>query len=79
MMNIQYLDYPMDNHQLSFTDVKNTSKENRLCSLGFGAIIMLITVIPLANLVIMPIAVCGATSLWVKQYQRNKQTENLIK
>jgi CysZ protein len=78
MMNIQYLDYPMDNHQLSFADVKNTSKQNRLCSLGFGGTIMLITVIPLANLVIMPIAVCGATSLWVKQYQRNSQVEKLI-
>ena len=66
MMNIQYLDYPMDNHLLSFNEVKNLSRQQRMTSLGFGGAVMLATMIPLVNLVIMPVAVCGATSLWVK-------------
>ena len=36
MMSLQFVDYPMDNHQLSFADVKEAVRTRRLSSLGFG-------------------------------------------
>lgn len=67
MMAIQYLDYPIDNHMLSFAQVKQGARYQQLTSLGFGGAVMLGTMIPLLNLVIMPAAVCGATVYWVRE------------
>jgi len=30
---------------------------------------MLLTAIPFINLIVMPVAVCGATRLWVEHYR----------
>jgi CysZ protein len=70
MMVLQYLDYPMDNHNMSFAQVKQGARQQRLTSLGFGATVMLGTMIPLVNLVIMPAAICGATIYWVRDVGR---------
>ncbi len=67
MMVIQYCDYPMDNHQVSFGDMKQRIKMLRLTSTGFGASVMVGTMIPIVNLIIMPAAVCGATAYWAKE------------
>ena len=74
MMALQYIDYPMDNHQKSFKQVKIFTGQRKSLSLSFGAFVLLFTAIPIANLFIMPIAVCGATKLWVdtKHSQNNK-------
>lgn len=74
MLALEYLDYPMANHGLGFTDVRQQAKENRLTTLGFGAAVMFVTLIPGLNLFVMPIAVAGATSLWVSE--RAKSTQN---
>ena len=66
MMAIQYLDYPIDNHGMSFAQVKIAARQRQLTSLGFGGAVMLGTMIPLVNLVIMPAAICGATAYWVR-------------
>jgi CysZ protein len=70
MMVLQYLDYPMDNHNMSFAQVRQGARQQRLTSLGFGATVMLGTMIPLVNLVIMPAAICGATIFWVRDVDR---------
>jgi CysZ protein len=70
MMVLQYLDYPMDNHNMSFAQVRQGARQQRLTSLGFGATVMLGTMIPLVNLVIMPAAICGATIYWVRDVGR---------
>lgn len=67
MMAIQYLDYPLDNHAMSFAQVKQGARQQRVTSLGFGGAVMLGTMIPLVNLLIMPAAVCGATAYWVRE------------
>lgn len=67
MMAIQYCDYPMDVHQVRFNDMKKTLREQRLTSSGFGAAVMVGTMIPVVNLIIMPAAVCGATAYWVDE------------
>lgn len=73
MLALEYLDYPMANHGLGFTDVRQQARENRLTTLGFGAAVMFVTLIPGLNLFVMPIAVAGATSLWVNEHAESKQ------
>jgi hypothetical protein len=37
----------------------------------FGALTSLFTMIPVLNLVILPVAICGATAMWVDCYREN--------
>ncbi|CAA0110492.1 Sulfate transporter CysZ [Halioglobus japonicus] len=67
MMSIQFVDYPMDNHQRSFAEVKNACRSRRLSSLGFGAVVAVCTGIPLVNFFVVPAAVVGATLLWCEE------------
>ena len=39
------------------------------CDYPFGALITLCTALPIVNLVIIPVAVCGATVMWVENYR----------
>lgn len=67
MMSIQFVDYPMDNHQKSFAQVKAAVRSRRLSSLGFGALVALCTGIPVVNFFVVPAAVVGATLLWCEE------------
>jgi CysZ protein len=74
MMAVQYCDFPMDNNRRTFAQMKRAIRNQRLTSSGFGASVMVGTMIPVVNLVIMPAAVCGATSYWVDELSRLKET-----
>jgi CysZ protein len=67
MMSIQFVDYPMDNHQMSFAQVKAAVRSRRLSSMGFGGVVALCTGIPLVNFFVVPAAVVGATLLWCEE------------
>lgn len=67
MMSIQYVDYPMDNHLLSFADVKEAVRSRRLSSMGFGGAVALCSGIPVVNFFVVPAAVVGATLLWCEE------------
>ncbi|WP_318514602.1 sulfate transporter CysZ [Photobacterium leiognathi] len=69
MMTIQYVDYPFDNHKVPFIDMRDALKENRGRALSFGAVVMFFTMTPIINLLVMPVAVCGATAMWVDHYR----------
>ncbi|OOF40774.1 sulfate transporter CysZ [Rodentibacter mrazii] len=69
MMAIQYCDYPFDNHKISFNVMKNALGEQRPQSLTFGGLVTCCTFLPVVNLVIIPVAVCGATVMWVENYR----------
>lgn len=69
MMAIQYCDYPFDNHKVPFFVMKAELAEKRALSLSFGGLVMLCTFIPLVNLVVIPVAVCGATAMWVTHFR----------
>jgi CysZ protein len=66
---VQYKDYAFDNHKVSFTQMKSDLKSKQGLSYGFGFAVMLLTAIPFINLIVMPVAVCGATRLWVEHYR----------
>lgn len=69
MAAIQYCDYPFDNHKISFVHMRYKLAEKRTLNLTFGGLVSLCTFIPLLNFIIIPVAVCGATALWVDHYR----------
>lgn len=69
MMAVQYKDYPFDNHKVSFTDMKRALKQQQGLSYSFGVTVAVFSMIPIVNLIIMPVAICGATALWVDHYR----------
>ncbi|CDG20805.1 Protein CysZ [Xenorhabdus poinarii G6] len=69
MLAIQYCDYPFDNHKVSFVTMRNTLRQDKIDNLQFGATVSVLTMIPIVNLFIMPVAVCGATAMWVDRYR----------
>ncbi|WP_312952207.1 sulfate transporter CysZ [Superficieibacter sp.] len=71
MMSIQYCDYPFDNHKVPFRTMRGALRTRKMTNMQFGMIVNLFTMIPVLNLFIMPVAVCGATALWVDEYRPN--------
>ena len=65
MLALEYADYPMGNHNMSFAEERSVLKQRRALALGFGGGVMLITTIPLLNFFAMPVGVAGATAMWV--------------
>lgn len=69
MLAIQYCDYPFDNHKVPFNEMRMTLKQNQGKAYGFGALVAFFTTIPVLNLFIMPVAICGATAMWVCEFK----------
>ena len=69
MMAIQYVDYPMDNNGVSFRKMRRSLSQQRLLHLGFGGGVSLLLMVPLVNFFAMPIAVAGATALYVGEHE----------
>lgn len=67
MMAIQYVDYPADNNNMSFNDMRKYLSSHRFTSLGFGMMAFGLTLLPIINLLALPAAVCGAVAFWVNE------------
>lgn len=65
MLTTQYCDYPFDNHKVPFKTMQAALRTQKVANMQFGALISLFTIIPVLNFFIMPVAVCGATAMWV--------------
>ena len=84
LISLEYLDYPMGNHGLSFKAQRKLAAEKRWLVLGFGTMTVALTAIPIVNLFVMPAAVAGATKLWLEKLpvaarippNQNPQIEN---
>jgi CysZ protein len=70
MLALEYLDYPMGNHGIPFAEQRLKLRQRPLLALGFGITVCALTFIPLINFLAMPVAVSGATRLWVQQLAR---------
>lgn len=64
MLALEYADYPMGNDGIAFADQRARLRGRRLLTLGFGAGVLLMTLVPVLNFLSMPAAVAGATRLW---------------
>ena len=67
MMSLQFVDYPMDNHRLSFGEVRAACSARRSTSITFGAVVAFVSGLPILNLILIPAAVAGATLLWCEE------------
>ncbi len=65
MFTLEYMDYPMGNHGALFRDVRRQMRQYRGAAYGFGCAVAFLSSIPVVNLFVMPIAVAGATALYV--------------
>jgi CysZ protein len=74
MLAIEYADYPMANHRLMFSAQRKLLRGRRVLAWGFGGGTLLITMVPLLNFLAMPVAVAGATAMWVGEFRNDSQT-----
>jgi len=64
MLALEYVDYPLGNHGISFPRQRELLRRHRPLSLGFGSAVTLLTMLPLFNFIAMPAGVAGATLMW---------------
>ena len=69
MLALQYVDYPAANNRLFFAEQRRRLRRRPLVALGFGSTALLFTLIPVINFLVMPVAVAGATALWVREHR----------
>ena len=69
VLTLEYADFPMANHGTNFSQIREILASKRFLSLGFGSMVMLMTLIPLVNFLVMPIAVAGATKMYVEEFK----------
>lgn len=67
MLALEYVDFPMGNHGFLFPEIRKILKSKRQLAFGFGLGVMLLTLIPVINFIALPVAVCGATKMWVER------------
>ena len=69
VLTLEYADFPMANHGTSFSQIREVLASKRFLSLGFGSMVMLATLIPLVNFLVMPIAIAGATKMYIEEFK----------
>ena len=69
-MAVQYKDYAFDNHKVPFDVMKKALKQHQGLSYSFGITVAIFSMIPIVNLIVMPVAICGASAIWVDHYQK---------
>lgn len=69
VLTLEYADFPMANHGISFSQIRKILASKRFLSLGFGSMVMLATLIPLINFLVMPVAVAGATKMYTEEFK----------
>lgn len=67
MMTVQYIDYPMANHRMFFKQQRAVLRKRPVLAWSFGGLVMLCTLVPVMNFIVMPAAVAGATVLAVRE------------
>ncbi len=78
MLAHEYMDYPMSNHGCHFSKGRIILKNKRMLVLGFGLIVMIMTLIPILNFIAMPAAVAGASIMWHEQFTREQEQLSAI-
>jgi CysZ protein len=69
LMTLTYVDYPTDNHQVSYQDMRKWLSQHRPSAIVFGASVLMMSMIPILNLIVMPAAVAGATKFWLAEHE----------
>ena len=67
MLALEYADYPLGNRGMNLQTQRQLLRQHPLLTLGFGAMTLLLILIPVLNFLAMPAAVVGATLMWNKE------------
>lgn len=76
MLALEYIDYPMGNHGIVFPEQRKIMISNKRQTFGLGLGIMLLTFLPVINFIAMPVAVAGATKMWVDKLKPTQATSS---
>ncbi|MDG0968372.1 MAG: sulfate transporter CysZ [Porticoccaceae bacterium] len=68
-LGLQYLDYAADSEEITFAALRLKLKKRRTNTLGFGFATMLVSAIPVVNLVMLPASVVAGSLLWCRQHR----------
>jgi CysZ protein len=69
VMALEYLEYPLGNHGKEFRQVRTVvASQTKLC-MGFGLGVSFLTIIPVINFIAMPVAVSGATKMYLERLE----------
>lgn len=69
ILTLEYADFPMANHGVNFSQIREQLAKKRVMSLGFGSMVLLGTLIPIVNFLVMPVAVAGATVMYLQEFK----------
>lgn len=75
MLALEYMDYPMSNHGLLFKQQREKLFASKQLTFGFGLGVMVLTLIPVINFLAMPVAVAGATKMYVDNRELRLETD----
>ena len=67
MTSLAYLEYPMANEGMSFAKMRGYLSTYRRIVFGFGLGTLLLMMLPIVNFIAMPLAVTGATKLYLER------------
>lgn len=73
---IQYCDYGFDNNGYKFGYMRHILRQNKGACFSFGSLVSLFTMIPIVNLLVMPVAICGATAMWVDHLKQQAEQDS---
>ena len=67
IFSLEYADAPLGNHGYKAPAQRKMLAQKRMLTLGFGSAVFVTMFIPFVNLLVMPVAVAGMTSIWVQE------------
>lgn len=67
-MTLQYIDYPTDNQRIPIKEVRLKLHQKPALSYTFGMSVLVLSMIPILNFIVMPAAVAGATRMWINEF-----------
>lgn len=69
ILTLEYAEFSMSNNGMAFSHIREKLAEKRFLSLGFGSMVMVATLIPVINFLVMPVAVAGATKMYFNEFK----------
>jgi len=78
MLNLEYLEYPMSQHDPDFKRFVGQIRQHKVLSLSYGSVVSAATLVPVLNFLVMPAAVAGATVIWLNHYRDQQATNSVL-
>ena len=70
MLSLEYIDYPLSNNGRGFPAAKNYAAQERGLTLGLGFSLTILTLLPIANILAMPIGVAAGTLFYDQKIRK---------